>query len=125
MKNILFLFCNIMGVSLVLWSASIQAESIYIAQTSQGTGDGTSAANARAVSWFNSSGNWGSGTGKISARRHGAPVRHHHHFVISAGIRYFGCAHHHPLREQRQIKPAGRDADQRYQLDHTVRIPGV
>jgi hypothetical protein len=37
-----------------------RAENIYIAQTAQGTGSGADAADAKAVSFFNASGNWSS-----------------------------------------------------------------
>ncbi len=36
----------------------IQAQDIYIAQTAQGTDTGADGANAHAVTWFNTSGNW-------------------------------------------------------------------
>ncbi len=39
--------------------------SLYVAQSSAGTGDGSSCGNALSASWFNSSANWGSGAGKI------------------------------------------------------------
>jgi hypothetical protein len=42
------------------------ASAIYIAQNGQGVADGTSCANARAASWFNSGSNWGSGSSQIS-----------------------------------------------------------
>ncbi len=48
-----------------LLSGSAEGESIYIAQTSRGTDDGTSPANAHAAAWFNAAGNWGSAAGKI------------------------------------------------------------
>ncbi len=38
---------------------------VYIAQTAQGSNNGTSCANAKAVSFFNTAGNWGTGTGQI------------------------------------------------------------
>ena len=38
---------------------------VYIAQTAQGSNNGTSCANAYAVTFFNTAGNWGSGTGQI------------------------------------------------------------
>jgi len=44
----------------------ISAKDIYIAQTAQGSGNGTAAANAYAVTWFNTSGNWGSGASQIN-----------------------------------------------------------
>lgn len=47
---------------MVLW-----AEDIYVAQTAQGGDTGADAANAHSAAWFNDSGNWGAGAGKISA----------------------------------------------------------
>jgi len=44
-----------------------RAEEIYIAQTGLGAQNGSSSTDAFAVSFFNTSGNWGSGAGKISA----------------------------------------------------------
>ena len=38
---------------------------VYIAQTASGAADGTSCANAYAVSFFNTSGSWGAGSGQI------------------------------------------------------------
>lgn len=43
----------------------VYAEDIYIAQTAQGGNTGADCANAHVTSWFNTSGNWGEGTGKI------------------------------------------------------------
>ncbi len=51
----------------ILVSQIALAEDLYIAQTSAGSDDGTSCANAHAASWFNDGSNWGSGAGKISA----------------------------------------------------------
>ena len=45
--------------------SAIAAGSFYVAQNAQGSGDGTSCASARAISWFNSSGNWGSAANQI------------------------------------------------------------
>lgn len=42
---------------------------VYIAQTAQGSNNGTSCANAYAVTFFNTAGNWGSGTGQIGPVR--------------------------------------------------------
>ena len=52
-------------------SATTQANAgasgnIYIAQNATGSNNGSSCANAYAVSFFNTSSNWGNGTGKIS-----------------------------------------------------------
>ena len=38
---------------------------VYVAQSAAGTGDGSSCANAKAVSFFNTSGNWGAGSSQI------------------------------------------------------------
>ena len=38
---------------------------IYVAQNSQGTGNGSSCANAHPVSWFNSGTNWGTGANQL------------------------------------------------------------
>ena len=43
------------------------AETIHVAQTAAGSDDGTSAANAKSLSWLNTTGNWGAGAGKVSA----------------------------------------------------------
>lgn len=55
----LAVICAGMGCS-VPGMASAAAVSVYLAQSAQGNGDGSSCANARAASWFNSSSNWGS-----------------------------------------------------------------
>ena len=45
---------------------SVAASSnIYLAQSASGSGDGSSCSNARAISFFNSSGNWGTGATQI------------------------------------------------------------
>src|SRR3989344_4604412 len=41
------------------------SSNIYIAQSAAGSADGSSCANARAVSFFNASGNWGTGATQI------------------------------------------------------------
>lgn len=41
------------------------AEEIYIAQSSAGLNDGSSASNAKSVSWLNTSNNWGNDVGKV------------------------------------------------------------
>ena len=38
---------------------------IYVAQTSQGTGDGSNASNAQSLAWLNSSANWNNGVGTV------------------------------------------------------------
>ena len=57
---------KIFAFIIILLSISIPsfAENIYISQG--GTGDGTSCSSPRSASWFNTSGNWGAGAGKIS-----------------------------------------------------------
>src|SRR3990172_5372848 len=51
---------------LVLFAISIPAfaKNIYVSQS--GSGDGSSCGSSRSASWFNASGNWGSGTGQIN-----------------------------------------------------------
>src|SRR5690242_13959377 len=44
----------------------LHAEDIYVAQSSAGANDGTSAGNAKALSWLNDAANWGSGANKVS-----------------------------------------------------------
>lgn len=43
------------------------AEDLYIGQSSAGAGDGSNCSNQLPYTFFNSSGNWGAGAGKISA----------------------------------------------------------
>ncbi len=52
-------------VSLVFASGVVRANDVYIAQNSVGANNGSSCANAYAVSYFNTTGNWGTGTNKI------------------------------------------------------------
>ena len=54
-------------ITFLTFSSIARAEDIYIAQTSQGTGTGSSATTAKAISFFNNSGNWSSpkSNGKI------------------------------------------------------------
>lgn len=52
---------------LLLFSASLWAEDLYVAQTAAGSDDGSSCANAHAVTFFNTAGNWGGGAGEIDA----------------------------------------------------------
>jgi len=47
-------------------AAKASAADFYIAQTAQGSDSGIDCANAHAVTWFNTVGNWGVETGKIS-----------------------------------------------------------
>src|SRR5579872_2267748 len=53
---VMFVFCAV-GFS--------AAGDIYIAQNATGANTGADCADAHAASWFNSSSNWGSGSGKI------------------------------------------------------------
>jgi chitodextrinase len=46
-------------------SGIVSGNNIYIAQDQSGTGDGSSCANAYAVSFFNTAANWGAGAGQI------------------------------------------------------------
>jgi hypothetical protein len=46
-------------------AAVAAAASVHFAQNAAGTADGSSCANARSVGWFNTSGNWGTGTTQI------------------------------------------------------------
>lgn len=57
--------CWVAAVLFVLTGIA-QGEGIYIAQTAQGSDNGSSAANAHSVIWFNTAANWGTGAGKIS-----------------------------------------------------------
>ncbi len=51
----------------ISFTISINAEDIYIGQTSAGADDGSSCSNCKDITWFNTAGNWGAGAGKISA----------------------------------------------------------
>jgi len=42
------------------------AKDIYVAQNTTGSGSGADASDCRSVSWFNTGGNWGSGSSQIS-----------------------------------------------------------
>lgn len=59
-KIVLIILC-------ILFSSPCFAEDIYIAQSSAGGDTGADCANAHSMVWFNTSGNWGAGAGKISA----------------------------------------------------------
>jgi hypothetical protein len=65
---------RIIAVPLMVFSASLlfavprsqaAATAVYVAQAQAGAGDGSSCQNAKAVSFLNSSANWGSGTTQI------------------------------------------------------------
>jgi len=62
--------------------ASASLTNVYIAQSSAGSADGTSCANAYAVTFFNTSGNWGSGSSQIGP---GTTVHLCGTFTFSAG----------------------------------------
>ena len=53
-------------ILLLLAAQAVSAKDIYIAQSALGAGTGADAADARAVTFFNSSANWGSGSSQIS-----------------------------------------------------------
>ena len=57
---------RILALCLLLASAAF-AENLYVAQSAAGSDDGSSCANAKAASWFNTAGSWGAGAAKISA----------------------------------------------------------
>jgi hypothetical protein len=56
-----------MATVIFVASGVVRGENIYIAQTAQGSDNGTNAATAHSAAWFNTAGNLGNGTGKISA----------------------------------------------------------
>lgn len=62
-KTITFLAC-LAGLTL---ATTVNAEDFYVAQNALGAGNGSSAANAYGVTFFNTSSNWATGAGKISA----------------------------------------------------------
>lgn len=47
--------------------SSASVVNVYVAQSTAGAGDGSSCSNAKAVNYFNSSANWGSGASQIGA----------------------------------------------------------
>jgi chitodextrinase len=51
--------------ALTITTSAAGAGGIYLAQAAVGSGDGSSCANARAVSYFNSAANWGAGSTQI------------------------------------------------------------
>jgi len=53
------------GGYLVFKSLAVSSPNIYIAQAAAGVGDGSSCANAKAASFFNTAGNWGTGSTQI------------------------------------------------------------
>ena len=55
-----------MLLSILLVPSLVLAEDIYVAQNKVGFDTGSSCANAHSATWFNTAGNWGAGTGKIS-----------------------------------------------------------
>ena len=59
-----FLAAGVLAVMLPVFGVA-SATNVYIAQTTAGSADGSSCANAYAVTFFNSSGNWGSSANQI------------------------------------------------------------
>lgn len=55
----------ILILAIVLGSVGVEAEDLYVSQS--GGGNGSSCASPQSAAWFNSSSNWGTGTGKISS----------------------------------------------------------
>lgn len=53
---------SILLLGLFAWSGNAQ---IYVAQTTQGNGTGTNAANAKSLAWLNSSTSWNNGAGTV------------------------------------------------------------
>jgi hypothetical protein len=62
----LFFFLLLCG-ALCAVGFEVRAEDIYVAQSDQGTHDGSSAGNAHSMAWLNTSTNWAAGAGKVSA----------------------------------------------------------
>jgi hypothetical protein len=62
MKNVLAVIALILLLVSPVW-----AEDIYIAQSSAGGDTGANCANAHAITWFNTAGNWGADAGDITA----------------------------------------------------------
>jgi len=56
-----FLIC----LAALSFQSPMSAKDIYVADSSAGTGDGTSAANATSSAWFNTVSNWGTGPQQI------------------------------------------------------------
>src|ERR1700690_675274 len=50
---------------LLVPSTFAQVANVYIAQAQAGTGDGSNCANAKAIGFFNTGGNWGNSSVKI------------------------------------------------------------
>src|ERR1017187_2879848 len=65
-------FWNVFLTAIVLTTltpvrGTASAASVYVAQTAAGSANGSSCANAYALTFFNTSVNWGSGTSQIGA----------------------------------------------------------
>jgi len=58
-------FFQLLVLVVLGWSSRCKANDIYIAQTAQGNGTGTDCADAYSSTFFNTSGNWGSGASQI------------------------------------------------------------
>ena len=66
LSKALFLAMILAGMAMGCSTASAaSAGNIYIAQSASGSGNGSSCANAHAYTFFNNSGNWGSGSSQI------------------------------------------------------------
>lgn len=52
-------------ILILILALHLRAEDIYIAQTAAGGDTGANCANAHAITWFNTAGNWGGGAGEI------------------------------------------------------------
>jgi len=65
--------CKSQGIAIFGWavlsatiSGQLFATDLFVAQTSRGSNDGSSAANAHSAAWLNTAANWVAGTGRIS-----------------------------------------------------------
>jgi hypothetical protein len=65
-KSKLILIALIIFAGSITFTGVSHATDYYIAQNSAGGNTGADCADAHAVTWFNTAGNWGSGTGKIN-----------------------------------------------------------
>jgi hypothetical protein len=57
---------KIAAIIVFLSAVLTQAQSIYVAQNTQGQGTGLDAADARSLAWLNNPANWGSGAGQVA-----------------------------------------------------------
>ena len=64
--TVTFLFFFLIGALFIGGSAAdAQTVNLYIAQSVQGAGDGSSCSNAKTYPFFNTSSNWGTAVGQI------------------------------------------------------------